>query len=387
MSMEQLQQHSPKGPSAAERWIPCPGSVNATKDLADITSDYAAEGTFAHYISELARIDKQDASYYFEKKSDDGKFECDKEMVSAVQYFLNYVEQFEAEEELIEAQVSYDAWVDGGFGTLDAALLNDGTAIVIDLKYGKGIQIFAEDNPQLKLYALGLFQEHGHLYDFKKFKLCICQPRLDWIDEWEISVEELLTWANEIVEPAADLADTNDAPFKAGSWCQWCKIKGTCQTRYEMVTDALVDELQEITSPNEMGEEELGEAMSLVPLIVKWCTDVTESVTTLVAKGKDIIGEDGLPFKMVEGRSNRCWRDAAEAEKAMRSHKIKVAEMFTKKLITAPAFEKAFGEDHVILKKHCHKPRGKPVLVAGSDRREAYVASVDELPELPDETK
>ena len=377
--------HSPKGPSAAERWLVCPGSVKATEGMADTTSVYAGEGTFAHHISELARIDKKDASYYFEKKSDDGQFTCDKEMVQAVQYFLNYVEQFEAEEELIEAKVSYDAWVDGGFGTLDAALLNDGTAVVIDLKYGKGIQIHAEDNPQLKLYALGLFQEHGMLYDFKTFKLCICQPRLDWIDEWEISIEDLLTWANEIVEPAADLADTDNAPFKAGAHCQWCKIKGTCQTRYEMVTDALVDELQEITNPNEMGESELGEAMSLVPEIVKWCTDVTESVTKLVAQGKEIVGGDGLPFKMVEGRSNRAWRDIKDAEKAMKAHKIKVADMYTKKLITAPAFEKAFGDDHVIMKKHCHKPRGKPVLVPGADKREAYAASVDELPELPDE--
>jgi hypothetical protein len=387
MSLESLQQHSPLGPSSAERWLTCPGSVKATEGMADTTSDYAAEGTFAHYISELAREERQSASHYFGKKSADGKFECDKEMVEAVQYFLNYVEQFESEEELIEAQVCYDAWVDGGFGTLDAGLLNDGTAIIIDLKYGKGIQIYAEDNPQLKLYALGLFQEHGMLYDFKKFKLAICQPRLDWIDEFEISIEDLLTWANEIVEPAADLALTDDAPFKAGKHCQWCKIKGTCQTRYEMVTDALVDELQEITSPNEMGEEELGSAMSLVPEILKWCVDVTTSVESLVSQGKAIIGADGLAFKMVEGRSNRCWRDAAEAEKAMRAHKIKVAEMFTKKLITSPAFEKQFGADHAIMKKHSHKPRGKPVMVEGSDKREPYQASVDELPELPDETE
>lgn len=377
--------HSPKGPSAAERWLVCPGSIKATEGMADTTSVYAAEGTFAHWISELARINKKNADAFIGQTDPDGQFTCDKEMAGHVQYFLNYVEQFECEEELIEAKVSYDAWVDGGFGTLDAALLNDGTAVVIDLKYGKGIQIHAEDNPQLKLYALGLFQEHGMLYDFKTFKLCICQPRLDWIDEWEISAEELLTWANEIVEPAADLADTDDAPFKAGAHCQWCKIKGTCQTRYEMVTDALVDELQEITNPNEMGESELGEAMSLVPEIVKWCVDVTESVTSLVAQGKAIVGGDGLPFKMVEGRSNRAWRDAKEAEKAMKAHKIKVADMYTKKLITAPAFEKAFGDDHVIMKKHCHKPRGKPVLVPGSDKREAYAASVDELPELPDE--
>jgi hypothetical protein len=136
-----------------------------------------------------------------------------------------------------------------------------------------------------------------------------------------------------------------------------------------------------------MGEEELGSAMSLVPEILKWCVDVTTSVESLVSQGKAIIGADGKPFKMVEGRSNRCWRSDKDAEKAMRAHKIKVAEMFTKKLITSPAFEKKFGADHAIMKKHSHKPRGKPVMVEGSDKREAYAASVDELPELPDETE
>jgi hypothetical protein len=381
-TLDHLQHHSPLGPSGAERWLNCPGSVNATKHLADTHSDYAAEGIFAHYISELARIEKKDANHYLGRKCEDDKFECDTEMVNAVQYFLDYINQFEAEEQLIEQRVNYNAWVDDGFGTLDAGLLNDGTCLIIDLKYGKGIQVWAEDNPQLKLYALGVFQEYGHLYDIQKFKLCICQPRIDHVDEWTISIEELLVWAEETVEPTADKALTDDAPFQAGEWCRWGKIKSTCKTRAETVKAALLDEIQDIRDPNEMGNDELGECASLVPTMQSWCKDIMALVEKKVVKGEKIVGEDGLPFKMVEGRSNRCWIDEAKAERALRNYKYKVSEIFTRKLITAPQAEKLVGKDHAIMKNHVHKPQGKPVLVPGSDKREPFKISTDELEDL-----
>lgn len=383
-TLDHLQHHSPLGPSGAERWLNCPGSVNATKHLADVYSDYAAEGIFAHYISELARIEKKEAKEYIGTKSEDGKFECDKEMANAVQYFLEYIDQFECEEELIEQRVNYNAWVDDGFGTLDAGLLNDGTCMIIDLKYGKGVQVWAEDNPQLKLYALGVFQEYGHLYGIEKFKLCICQPRLDHVDEWTISIESLLTWAEETVEPTADMAITDDAPFQAGEWCRWCKIRATCKTRAAAVKEALLDEIQDIRDPNEMGNEELGECASLVPIIQSWCKDIMALVEKQVVAGEKIIGADGLPFKMVEGRSNRKWIDEDAAERAMRNYKFKVAQIFKRTLISAPEFEKLAGKNHPIMKNHVHKPQGKPVLVPGSDKREPFQTSIDELEDLDD---
>ena len=381
--------HSPLGPSSAERWINCPGSVNATRGIADTSSEYAAEGTFAHSIAEMARqANKPAKTYIGHKGSVDGfDFECDADMAQHVQYFIDYVNQWDADENLNESRVKYDSWVDEGFGTLDAALLNDGQVIICDLKYGKGIQVYAEDNFQLKLYALGIFQEYGSLYEIESFRLCVVQPRIDWIDEWEISTEELLTWAEEVVEPAADEAATDTARFRAGSWCQWCKIRQTCRTRADTIKATLLDELGEITDPNEVSESELGEYMDMLPLIKQWCSDIAERTEALVLAGHEIIGSDGLPYKMVAGRGSRAWRDEAEVEKAMRNYKVKVSDMFVSKLVSPAQAEKlkSIGKNHPIMKKYVVNKTGKPALVPGSDKREPFKPGADEMDSYDDE--
>lgn len=383
------QAHSPKGPSSADRWINCTGSVNATRGIHDPSSEFAAEGNFAHDIAEMAREQNVPAKKFIGHKDTVAgfEFECDKEMAEHVQYFIDYVNQWEADENLNEGRVSYDAWVDGGFGTLDAALLNDGQTIVVDLKYGKGIQVFAENNSQLKLYALGIYQEYSDLYDIQSFKLCIVQPRLDWIDEYEISIEELLVWADEVVEPAADEADTDSATFNAGPWCtkNFCKIRATCKTRADSINAALKDEMDEVRDPNELSEADLGEAMVSVPLIKKWCADIEARVTELVLAGHEIIGDDDLPFKMVAGRGSRQWKDAVEAEKAMRNYKIKVGDIWPRKMCTPPGIEKVIGKGHPVLKKHVVTKAGKATLVPGSDKRPAFKTSSDEMEDLDDE--
>lgn len=379
--------HSPLGPSAAERWLKCPGSVNATRGIADVSSVYADEGSFAHHIAEQVRKTGTPAKQYIGEVSECGRFTVDKEMSDAVQYFVDYVEQFECEEDLNEVKVSYDGWVEGGFGTLDAGRLQDGLCVLADLKYGKGVQISAQDNVQLKLYALGVFQEYGDLYDIERFKLCIVQPRLDWIDEFEISLDDLLVWADKVVEPIAAEALTDTARFAPGEWCRWCKIRETCKTRYDSIKEALLDEIGEIRDPNEMDEDALGEAMDLVPLIKKWAADIESRVEKLVLDGHEIIGVDGLPYKMVAGRSMRSWRDQAEAEKAMRNYKIKVSDMWIRKFISPAQAEKlvAIGKNHPILKKHVVVKQGKPTLVPGSDKRPAFQPSADEMEDLGDE--
>ncbi len=381
--------HSPLGPSSAPRWINCPGSVNATRGIADTSSEFAAEGSFAHDIAEMARDQNVPAKKFIgHTGTQDGyEFTCDKEMAGHVQYFIDYVNQFECDENLNESRVSYDAWVEDGFGTLDAALLDDGQWIVIDLKYGKGIQVFAENNDQLKLYALGLYQEYGDMYECESFKLCIVQPRLDWIDEWEISLEDLIEWANTVVEPAADEALTDTAHFKSGEWCtkNFCKIRATCRTRTEEVKAGLLDEMGEITDAHELDEDELGEAMGLVPLVKKWAADIEGRVTELVLAGHEIVGPDGLAFKMVAGRGSRSWDDQAVAEKALRNYKIKVGDIWTRKFCTPAGIEKIIGKGHPVLKKHVVKKSGKAALVPGSDKRPAFKASADEMEDHGDE--
>lgn len=387
MSKEELEVHSPLGPSSGDRWINCPGSVRATADLPDVTSQYAAEGTFAHLVSEIMRNEGKSAKQMvgFKQTVDGFDFELEAGDAAHVEDFVDYVQQHDYEQELVEARVHYDAWVDGGFGTLDAGGLADGQSMICDLKFGKGVQVWAEDNTQLKLYALGVYQDHGSLYEIDSFKLVIHQPRLGHVDEWEISIEDLLKWADDVVEPAADLAMTDDAPFKAGKWCQFCKLRGTCRTRAEAMQEPMLDEIADVRDPEEMNNDELGFAASLTPLMRKWCNDIEAAVEALVQKGEEIIGDDGLPYKIVEGRSNRAWLDADAAEKSMRAYKLKVGEIFTRKLIGPPGAEKLLGKGHPLLKKHVIKPRGKPVLVPGSDKRDPYQdASVDELKDVED---
>ncbi len=425
MSLEDLQIHSPVGPSSGERWIYCPGSVAATKDLPDTTSDFAAEGTFAHYITELARNENKDAKHYLGVTSDDGKFTCDKEMVTAVQDFLDYMDQWEGDT-YVEQRVTYDSWVDNGFGTSDhiCVEVDKKHCLVADFKYGKGIQIFAKGNIQGKLYALGVFQDLGFLYDIDDFTIVISQPRIGHRDQWEISTKKLLKWANEVVEPAADrvyeaiehfekfklseneyenidnFQEAHPEYFKAGGWCQWCKIKGECLARTQMVRDSVligVDDLDDlddatavVSNPAVLSDADLGEVASNVEQIKKWCTDVMDALKKRVMTGASIpSGEDDEGeiehWFMATGRSNRVWTDETKAEKKLRAAKLKVAEIFTKKLITFPAAEKLLGAEHKALIGMCHKPQGAPVLVPGSDGRKPYKVSTDELDDVIDD--
>ena len=383
------QAHSPLGPSAAYRWINCPGSVNATRGIADKSSEFADEGNFAHDILEAARKEKKPGKHYIGQVSECGRFEVDKEMADAVDYFIEYFTQYEGDEELNESRVAYDAWVEGGFGTLDAAHIDDGTWIIADFKYSKGIKISAENNDQMKLYALGIFQEYGDMYEVETIRMAIVQPRLDWIDEWEISIDELLVWAEEVVEPAADEALTDTATFKAGDWCtkNFCKLRGSCKTRADTIKAGLLDEIGEVRDPNEVSEDDLGELMSQIPEIRKFCNDIEAEVEKRVLAGEEIIGDDGEPFKMVAGRGSRDWRDQAEAEKSMRNYKIRVGDMWVRKFISPAQAEKlkSIGKGHPILKKHVVSKQGKPTLVPGSDPREPYKAAADEMEDLGDD--
>lgn len=427
MSIEDLQEHSPVGPSSGERWIFCAGSVAVTQHLPDVSSIYADEGTFAHYVSQLCREQGKDAKEFFGLTSDCGRFTCDKEMVAGVQDFLDYCDQFPGDV-FIEQRVHYAEDVENGFGTADHIALDadSKTCYVIDLKYGTGNQIFAKGNIQLKLYALGVLRDMGFMYDIEKFVLCISQPRLKHRDQWEISTEKLLRWVEEKVDPAGKrvyeaikLLQRSDvqkkitagsslqaiAPdyFRAGAWCQWCKVRGECLTRTKMVREAAlaeVDELDDLDAFEDPGvrdvgamtDEQLGEAAVLIEQIKKWCGDIEATLEKRVMAGHKIpsgFDFNGEPeyFKMVVGRSNRTWRDEAEAEAAMKRYRIKAADMYTKKLITMPAAETLLGAKHPLFTKNdlVHKPKGKPTLAPGYDPRPEYRVGTDELDDIDDD--
>lgn len=224
--------HSILGPSSSERWMQCPGSVLATMNVPGGQSEYAAEGTAAHELSKWVRETGKPALDWKGTTLvvGDYSFKVGKPMIDSVTTFVEQ-EALVPGAELIEETVSYEDLVPGGFGTLDGGKLEDGLCTITDLKHGTGVKVFAKDNSQLKLYALGVYFKTNWIYEFDRFVLRICQPRLRHFESFEVSLGHLLQWGYDVVRPSAKLAMTPGAPIVAGSWCKFCKLKDTCQVR------------------------------------------------------------------------------------------------------------------------------------------------------------
>lgn len=222
--------HSVLGPSSAERWLNCPGSVLLPGEAPQ--SEYAAEGTAAHTLSEWVRNGRPLSEFKGKLlKVGDYEFKVGKNMMDSVQTFVDEVNAEGPGPALTEERVNYEEIVEGGFGTMDHARLRDGWCSVKDFKHGKGVVVGAKENSQLMLYALGVWFKYKWVYEFDQFELSICQPRVKHFDAWEISLGRLLQWAYDVVRPGARRALMPDAELKAGSWCKFCKVKDTCSVR------------------------------------------------------------------------------------------------------------------------------------------------------------
>lgn len=364
--------HSPLGPSSGDRWMNCTASVAFTAGMSDTDSVFAAEGTAAHELSEWAREQGKPCKHWIGTEINVGEhsFVVDASMAEYVQRFVDYCNQWPGDA-FYEERVHYTAFVPDGWGTADDIRIDgDMTCYLTDLKYGKGIKVDAKNNTQLLLYALGVLQEYGHLYDIKNFQLAIHQPRLDHVDEWVVSTKELLLWARDVVRPAAAKALAGEGEFKPGKWCQFCPGKNKCDARaMEYVSD-----FETMGPADEMPTHQLAEILLKVPDIMKWCGDIQARALSLVQQGIPV-GD----FKLVAGRSARYWKDEAEAEKALRGvRKLKVADIFVSKMVSPAQAEKLLGKQHPVLKEQVATSQGKPVLVPGSDPRPPLQADAEE---------
>jgi hypothetical protein len=371
--------HSALGPSSSERWLECPGSVGLCKGLPDAPTIYADEGNFYHDVSELCRLNNVPAKTYIGLVSVCERFTVTEETARYVQSFVDYVNQFEGDM-MVEELVTYDAWVPGGFGTLDDGRIRDGVCNLTDLKFGQGVKVFCKGNTQMWMYGLGVFQDYGHLYDIETFKFNIHQPRLDHIDEDTVSLKEILLWARDVVQPTAKIALGDDAPFQPGEWCRFCKARDTCVPRKQWLMAQMLDELDDMDSikdPDLMTNDDLANAMDVLSLMRSWCNDIEARVLSEVQAGRAV----GTPsWKLVAGRSNRAWRNAKKAEAALRKvSRLKVSDIFKQTMISPTQAEKLLGKDHAIMTDHVRKPPGSPKLAPPTDPRPAVVADISEL--------
>ena len=364
--------------SSSARWIGCPGSVRISEQCPseDSGSVYADEGTLAHEIAEIKlriAIDKTVKASQLTKLSKDPLWTG--EMDEATDFYRDVVlEHLAAEgddaELMIEQRVDFSEWVPGGFGTSDAVIIGDDTIEIIDLKYGKGIRVDAPGNSQMRLYALGAFEIFGDLYDFEHVRTTIVQPRLDHVSSEEISVKDLLTWADEVVRPAAELAEQPDAPTHAGTWCRWCPGKAICRTRVEANLELA---RMDFKAPDLLSPDEIGEVLQKADALTQWAADVSA-----YALQQAIAGEHYAGWKLVEGRSVRKYADELKVAEALQKAGYKEAVLYERKLLGITAMEKLVGKKKLTdtLGDLIIKPAGKPVLVPQSDKREEIKGAI-----------
>lgn len=360
--------HAKLSASGSHRWLACPGSVSAEDAIPSRPSSlFAHEGTCAHELAELVLHNGGTAFDWVGRQLvENNEHTVEHDMAAYVQEYVDYVASLGGHQEY-EQRVDFSDWVPGGFGTSDGIVTNGDTLYVVDLKYGKGVRVDADHNPQGMLYALGALSERDMLQDFERVVIVIHQPRLDHISEWETTPAQIYEWAEWVKERAA-LALSADAPRQPGEkQCRFCAAKATCPALFRHTQETLLADFDsldgELPSTDTLSDAQLRQVLDNKKLIASFLDAVEDHVNERLGRGDTFPG-----YKLVEGRSVRRWKDASEAEKALVDRLGDDA--FERKLLTVAKAEKLIGKAKAKdLAPLIEKPEGAPTLAPESDKR------------------
>jgi len=360
-------EHAKLSASASNRWIHCTPSARLCERYPDSSSAYALEGTQAHELAEYklksmlglpCKSPVPQLSMYSAEMDDYVSGYCD--------YVLEIIEGLKQSGAvplvLLEQRVDFGDYVPYGFGTADVLIITDDELRLIDLKYGKGVQVSASENSQLMLYALGAMSQFGFLYGFSKVILTIYQPRLENVSTYETSVSELVRWANEVLRPAAALADAGEGEFAVGDWCTFCRAKNECRARADHNLELARYAFRQ---PPLLEDWEITDILSRVDELTRWANGIKDYAFREALAGKRWPG-----WKLCEGRSVRKYSNEKAVEKAARAAGY-YTNIFRTVLIPLSEMEKKMGKRNFnrILGNLVIRPPGKPVLVPESDKR------------------
>lgn len=394
--------HSRFAPSATEREYSCPASFVLNEAEPDRQSFDAAHGTSAHHVGQLCLSNNHDMGLYAgctlavtaqgetrfvhenaPANEDEMTFEVGDEMVHAVQRYVDWCRELPGDH-FVEVRVEHTPWCPDKdewgdklapqFGTSDHVACRPGVLVVTDLKYGKGVQVFAKDNKQAIKYALGVWLEYDWLYKFEKVIIRIAQPRLDHFDVWELTVDELLAWG-ERIKRRLELVFTDYPPFgPTEKGCKFCKVAARCKPLAQFLDGAraLHFENEDVgfIEANLLTVEDLSAAYRLHPLYMIRFEAIEREIKQCLGSGIEV-----PELKMVESSTHRKWKDESAAREFLVKQGLPKDKLIVTKLISPNQAEQLLTREAIVmLAEHWRKPAGGPTIVSVDDPREPWTA-------------
>jgi hypothetical protein len=376
--------HALLSASSASRWMACPPSARLEDKVEDVTSEFAAEGTLAHELSEaeirfaVGLINKR--QYNAAKKKIELNALYSDEMPEEVAKYVEYCLDLLAAAKLahgaenvlvsVEEKIDLTEYIEDGFGTGDFNIVADETLDVTDLKYGKGVRVSAKGNSQLMLYGLGLLFKYSLSFDIKTVRLTIVQPRLDSISTFEISAEELVKWGEQVVRPKAALAYNGFGATTPGEHCQFCKVKSTCRA---LANQNLELAKHEFADPPLLSDEELLDVFGKIDLLSTWAKSVSDYILASARGGKVWKG-----YKLIATNGRRVLKDEAAVLEYLEIN-FEKSQYLNEKIKGIGDLTKLLGK--VVFAKEVEPflmtPPGAPTLVEDSDPRPAMDAATE----------
>lgn len=376
-----MSNHALLSPSSAHRWLNCTPAPRLEATLPPSTSSYAEEGTLAHSVCEITAkklFKKNKAADYNHdlKKLKQHKLWNDEMLQTAALYSEHLAENamfFEHTPYItFEVAVDISDYVPESFGRCDCIMFSGDTLVITDYKHGKGVEVDAEKNPQMMLYALGALKLYQPIFGnaIKQVLICVDQPRLCSYKTWKCSIEDLLKWG-ESIKPIALKAFKGEGNYNVGTWCKFCKANGICKAQAEnqiSAFDDFKDFTQDLLTP-----EQIGAALKKGEMLSAWFDALQKIALEKLLEGKEIPG-----YKVVEGRSSRTWTNQDEALQALQQAGIEHAIIYDSVPKSLAQLEKIIGVAKFaeLAGKFITKPQGKPTLASADDKRPTLKTAV-----------
>ena len=404
-------QHAMLSASSSSRWLICTAAPRFEANFPDEESEYTKEGTLAHEFCEITaqynfnQVTKRKRTSVVKKLEKDPLYK--EEMIKTSDFYAQYL--FEKSLTFpqkpyvaLEVRVDFSEYVPDGFGTCDCVMIGGDTLHITDSTHRKGVQVSAENNSQMRLYALGALKQYAPIFGdaIKNVSMAIVQPRItEDVSHETLTVEQLKEWG-EWLKPIAQKAYSGFGEFKAGTWCRFCKGRAVCKARAENYTaledfkDALIegrmsgDELAEYQRAEDLGaeipgmlsDEEVADLLIRAASLEQWYKDLKGYALSAILSGKTIPG-----WKAVEGRTDRAFSDTDKAIETLKAAGYEEAVLYKpKEPLTLSALEKLTGKKKFteLVGDLVVKPQGKPTLVTKDDKRSPYNAALADFSEI-----